>query len=95
MNNQVQPSALNYQIPKPKKDHKLFKLSILCIVMGLLFIMTYNFTLAKPPEVEYRYLPRDISTLMDDSVSDVKEQFKIMYDEEGPWIKAYSRQKLI
>tara|TARA_B100001094_G_scaffold331814_1_gene401482 strand:- start:26062 stop:26355 length:294 start_codon:yes stop_codon:yes gene_type:complete len=91
----VEPQIYQYQFPKKQKNYKVFKLGFICIIMGLLFIMTYNFTLAKPPEVEYRYLPRDVSTLIDDSTSDVQEQFKIMYDDEGPWIKAYSRQKLI
>jgi hypothetical protein len=73
--------------------NKYTVLGIFIMMFGIMCIVIYNSLVQQPPPIEYRYLPPDLQTLMDDTLSG-KDSFAIMNDETGPWIKAYSRQKM-
>ena len=66
---------------------------VFLILFGIFCLVVYFALIPAPCKVEYRYLPPDLQSLMDNSLS-AKDAFEVMEDDEGPWIKAYARQKM-
>ena len=66
--------------------------SIFFFFMGITFFMLFFRSACPPNKIEYRYLPRDLTTLIDDSSQNL--HIDLMESDEGPWLKAYSRQKI-
>ena len=66
--------------------------SVFFFLIGVTCFLIFYKSECPPKKVEYRYLPRDLTTLIDDSSQNL--HIDLMESDEGPWLKAYSRQKV-
>lgn len=61
-------------------------ITALLILIGILFIYMHDVVNKSPPKVEYRFLPKGFDP------DKHKESYKVMFDEQGPWVKFYNER---
>lgn len=60
---------------------------------GIIMIIVAQTSTCPPPNVEYRYIPRNLDQLMEDQNFD-KEIFKTVFGDNEIWLESINNKKL-
>jgi len=66
---------------------KLDVFLFLMLITGFILIFIHFATICPPKQLEYRYLTPSMEERMQNAAVENKRLFKVMFDEEGPWMK--------